>query len=125
MDLSIVVFDLRDAIEELREERAELLKRIEALEASAPLPISDCLCPRRKKYGEESLTSQSANDEDADPPEDATPSRFLLAASRDGLRQEGESEERDDPKNNLERIATESPIACRIHGGILPPSGTR
>jgi predicted nuclease with TOPRIM domain len=34
MDLSIVVFDLRDAIEELREERAELLKRIEALEAS-------------------------------------------------------------------------------------------
>jgi BMFP domain-containing protein YqiC len=33
MDLSIVVFDLRDAIEELREERAELLKRIEALEA--------------------------------------------------------------------------------------------
>jgi hypothetical protein len=32
MDLSIVVFDLRDAIEELREERAELLKRIEALE---------------------------------------------------------------------------------------------
>ena len=35
MDLSIVVFDLRDAIEELREERTELLKRIEALEASA------------------------------------------------------------------------------------------
>jgi BMFP domain-containing protein YqiC len=33
MDLSIVVFDLRDAIEELREERAALLKRIEALEA--------------------------------------------------------------------------------------------
>jgi predicted nuclease with TOPRIM domain len=33
MDLSIVVYDLRDAIEELREERAELLKRIEALEA--------------------------------------------------------------------------------------------
>ena len=32
MDLSILVFDLRDAIEELREERAELLKRIEALE---------------------------------------------------------------------------------------------
>jgi hypothetical protein len=32
MDLSIVVYDLRDAIEELREERAELLKRIEALE---------------------------------------------------------------------------------------------
>ena len=32
MDLSIVVFDLRDAIQELRDERAELLKRIEALE---------------------------------------------------------------------------------------------
>lgn len=34
MDLSIVVFDLRDAIEELREERAALLKRIKALEGS-------------------------------------------------------------------------------------------
>ena len=38
MDLSIVVFDLRDAIEELREERAELLKRIEALEDRAEQP---------------------------------------------------------------------------------------
>ena len=38
MDLSIVVFDLRDAIEELREERAELLKRIEALEDLADKP---------------------------------------------------------------------------------------
>lgn len=36
MDLSIAVFDLRDAIEELREERAEMLKRIEALEAEKP-----------------------------------------------------------------------------------------
>jgi hypothetical protein len=35
MDLSIVVFDLRDAIEEVSEERAELLKRINTLEASA------------------------------------------------------------------------------------------
>jgi hypothetical protein len=35
MDLSIVVFDLRDAIEEVGEERAELLKRINTLEASA------------------------------------------------------------------------------------------
>lgn len=33
MDLSIVVFDLRDAIQELREERAEMLKRIETLAA--------------------------------------------------------------------------------------------
>jgi len=33
MDLSIVVFDLRDGIEGLREERDELLKRIKALEA--------------------------------------------------------------------------------------------
>jgi predicted nuclease with TOPRIM domain len=32
MDLSTQIFDLRDAIEELREERAELLKRIKVLE---------------------------------------------------------------------------------------------
>jgi hypothetical protein len=48
MDLSIVVFDLRDAIKGLREDRAALLKRIEALEdkpdhgGAANSPRNEC-----------------------------------------------------------------------------------
>ena len=103
MDLSIVVFDLRDAIEELREERAELLKRIEALEASAPRP---------------------EDDEEQDQRHDAGSDSRVRSANRPKPRDSEKSQ--DHPTHeNIDEDDVRDQLAEVVHSGILPRGGTR
>ena len=103
MDLSIVVFDLRDAIEELREERAELLKRIEALEASAPRP-------------EDNEEQDQRHDAGSNP---RVRSPFLPKLC--------DSEKcRDRPKHeDIEEDEVLDQLAEVVHSAILPEGGSR
>ena len=109
MDLSIVVFDLRDAIEELREERAELLKRIEALEASA-------LLEAEKPAEADAIQSE----EDGDSGEDEEKNHATLPISTSPLGDAPQGDEPDHERNDLRGKSEQL-----IHSGILPRGGTR
>ena len=103
MDLSIVVFDLRDAIEELREERAELLKRIEALEASAPRPEDNEEQDQRHDAGSDSRVRSAS-----------LPKLCDSEKCRD--RAKHEDIEEDEVRDQLAEV---------VHSAILPEGGSR
>ena len=125
MDLSIVVFDLRDAIEELREERTELLKRIEALEASAAGCVHEDEGGNNRHndqeiaFGVSELLTRPAEDgadKQSDPKEDKSGNDQLkdvkIESHTDTL-QEVTNKERPVPANRI------------VHSGILPEGGSR
>jgi hypothetical protein len=109
MDLSIVVFDLRDAIEELREERADLLKRIEALEASA-------LHESEKPAEADTIQSEENGDRSEDEKNHHAAPAIIASPLRDAPKDDEPDYERNDLRGKSEQL---------IHSGILPRGGTR
>jgi hypothetical protein len=125
MDLSIVVFDLRDAIEELREERAELLKRIEALEASEAASLHEEECSNNRHNDQEItfgvsklLTRPAENgaDKQSDPKEDEErhdPLKNVMIENHTEILQEVSDKHRPFAANQI------------AHSGILPESDSQ
>lgn len=103
MDLSIVVFDLRDAIEELREERAELLKRIEALEGLTLRPEDNDQQDQRHNAGSDSRVRSASLPKPRD-----------YEKSQDHPTHENIDE--DDVRDQLAEV---------VHSAILPEGGSR
>jgi len=117
MDLSTQIFDLRDAIEELREERAELLKRIETLAARVD-EVFRTQQPAEAKPLEDLAEADHREDVQQDEP-----------PSIDGLDTASAMKEFPsligNPKADIERDDRSEEVLPRLHSGILPRGGTR
>jgi hypothetical protein len=116
MDLSIAVFDLRDAIEELREERAELLKRIEALEAQSRL-IS-----QSGEGGDDEDDSGRRSDQKNQSSNETAP---LVCPSGKSNPQNEETDRHQWLHRQVERQNVQKSVECIVHTDILPEGGSR
>ncbi|NBW31532.1 MAG: hypothetical protein EBR48_02615 [bacterium] len=125
MDLSIVVFDLRDAIEELREERAELLKRIEALEASAANLVHEEERSNNRHNDQE--IAFSVSDLVRRSAEDAADAHTDPKEYEERHDQLKDVEIKNQPKTLQEVIYKDRPVSADqiFHSGILPEGESR
>ena len=118
MDLSMVVFDLRDAIEELREQHAELLKRIEALErADQRLPKSAEKPPRKDQHNDPK-NYESDCEVNARKCVELSPKPSPKLCNSEKC-QDHPNHEGIDGDEALDQLAEV------VHSGILPRGGTR
>ena len=125
MDLSIAVFDLRDAIEELREGRAELLKRIEALEESAAGCVHEEEGGNNRHndqeiaFGVSKLLTRPAEDgadKQSDPKEDK---------NRNDQRKDVKIENHTETLQEVINEARPVPANHIVHSGIVPEGESR